>query len=447
VQTKIAELGAHQRLLTLTLDAAELEAAREQATRKLGKDLNLKGFRPGKAPRRMVESAVGIERIQAEAIELALSEHLVEALTVAGLEPATSPELRETRDVDGGLEADLAITLWPRPSRIPTLAGRRIEVSSPQVSNDEIKSQIDRLRAQYSDLEDVARPSQEGDFVQIDLSAKAGGLPVEDVAARDLLYEVGSRAFVAGLDEQATGKRPGEIVKFPATLPPGFGKHAGQEVELTVLVKAVRQRKLPELTDAWVDEVSELSTIAELEAKIREGLAPVKRAMVADEYRAKLLAETAQATDLELPEPLIVAETQSRLHNLLHELNERGLAVPDYLSATGLSEDTLVAQVRAQAVRALRSRILLDAVAEQEGIGVDDEELEAALTSLAEAAKQAPEELSQKLRTDGRAGALAGDILRRKALDRMAELARPVDAEGNELELEPEESSEEVGAT
>ena len=206
MQTQVTEAGPFERLLKIQLGEEELEEAKIVAARKLSKELKVKGFRPGKIPRQIVERMVGADALRSEAIDGVLPNAVGDALEKEELNPVTRPAITSIEDIEGGgVEVDVMITLWPSIEAVPDFAGRKVEVELAPVSQQAIDEQIDRLRGQYATLEDVNRPAQTGDFVMIDLSASIDGELVEDAGATDLLYEVGSTSFIDGLDELLEG--------------------------------------------------------------------------------------------------------------------------------------------------------------------------------------------------------------------------------------------------
>jgi len=446
LHTDIKEAGPFERVLTIRIGEDELEAAKKSAARKLARTMKVKGFRPGKVPAAMVERMVGADRLRSEAIEGALPDLVGPALEEAELEPAATPRVEEVRDGEGGgVDVDVKITLWPMLDAVPDFAGREVEIDAPDVTEAEIELQIDRLRNQYAELEGIDRPAVGGDFVMINITAFDNGVEVEEATAADLLYEVESGSFIRGLDEILLGASPGDIREGPGTLPPGFGVDEAREVNLRILVKEVRAKKLPEVTDDWISDVSEFDTVAELTERIRTNLAVMKADMASSNFRTKLIDGLSDELALEIPEALIDAEMESSFHKLAHTLETRDIEFDDYLRITGQDEQQFVAEVRERAVRSLKTRVLLDSVAAIERLEVTEEDIDEAVAVLASEMEQDVEELREALRASGREGALAGDILRRKALDRIESAAVAVDDEGKPISLRPTPLADDIG--
>ncbi len=435
MKTDVIEAGPFERLLTLHVAEPELEDAKNQAARKLSRELKIKGFRPGRAPRPVVERMVGPEALLNEALEEALPALVGSALEETDLDPATTPQIEDVSPhTEGGVDVQVKITLWPQLETLPDLE-RRITVDYPEVAEEELAEQLDRVRSQYAELEDVNREADEGDFVMINLSAEVDGTAIEEVSATDLLYEVGSRSYIPGLDELLVGVTAGMIKDGPAVLPPSFGERGGEEVSLKVLVKGVKGKKLPDLTDEWVSDYSEFDSVDELRAQLERSLLAMKLNVTQGTYRDGVIDALLQDVDLELPEALVDAEVESSLHNMAHSLQAQGLDLGTYLQVTGMDQNEFIADLRSGAERSLKTRILLDGVAADAAIEVEDDDFEAAIAEMAEASGRDADDMKQALAASGQDRVLAGDILRRKALDRVLEAATPIDDDGNPVDL------------
>ena len=443
MHTEVTEAGRFERMLILHIDEPELEAAKDRAARKLSQDLKIKGFRPGKAPRAVVERMVGADRLRSEAIDEALPELVASAITDADLEPVTTPRVEAVRDAeDGAAEVDVRITLWPTIDDPPDYEGREVVVEVPGVEPEEVDGQIERFRSQFAELEEVERAGDEGDFMLVNITALKNGSEIEEASASDLMYEIGSRSFIPGLDEMLVGASAGDIREGPATLPAGFGDSAGEEVTLRVLVKGVRGKRLPEVTDEWVGDVSEFETVDELRDTLTANLESMKLSMAMSSFQDELVDGLIGEMDLELPEALVQAEMEASIHNLYHSLESQGLDLANYLRITGQSEEQFAEELRERAERALKTRVLLEGIGAAEGIEVDDEELAAALDALADSSGRPLDEVRSAIQASGQEQALAGDILRRKVLDLLINRARAVDAEGNTVDLSPPASED-----
>jgi trigger factor len=448
VETEVKESGRYERTLTVRLEEAELEAAKNRAARKLAGEMKIKGFRPGKAPRSIVERMVGEETLRSEAIEEAIPGVVGDALEESDLEPVTVPRVSDIRDGEEGIvEVDVLITLWPTLDAVPDFSGREIAIDVPTVDEGEVEQQFEALRNQSASLEGVDRPATEGDFVMVNITVLRSGSEIEEASASDLLYEVGSRSFIPGLDELLAGAEAGTIAEGQGTLPQGFTEHGGEEVTLRVLVKEVRAKVLPELTDELVADVTEFETVDKAREQVERNLLVFKIREARAQFQDRLVSALLEELDMELPGGLVDAEVEARVRNLLSRLEQDDIDFADYLRITGQDQEAFLATTREQAEIALSTRILLEAVTAIERIEVADEDVQEAVEAIAASSGTDAAEVLGALQQGGQEEALSSDILRGKALERLVEAATPVDADGNPVDLtiiqvedEPEET-------
>lgn len=431
--TSITETGPFERLVKFHIAEDAISEAKKTAARRLAEGIKIPGFRPGKAPIQIIEATVGADRVRKEAIDEALPKVLTEILREEELQPAVTPRLESLDEKDGGVEAEVRVTLWPT-IETPEYKDRKIEVTNPEVTDEELDQQIQRMLQQFGTVEEVERPAGEGDFVSIDISATKDGEPVEDATVSDLLYEVGSGMFLEGIDEHLTGVEAGAVVEFTGPLPSGFGERAGEEVLFKVTVNEVKERVLPELDDDWVDDNTEYETVEELREALRSQLGDMKLQAAAREFSEKALSTLRDQVEIELPEGLVEAEADDIVHNFLHRLEDAEISLEDYFRATGTTPEALVADAREQARVSILNRLVLEAVVEAEEIEVTEDDISSALQALA-ARSGDPVRYIQAFKQAGQELALAGDILRNRALDVILANASPVDEDGNPLDL------------
>ena len=431
--TIITESGAFERLVTFQLTDEQINEAKKGAARKLAQEIKIHGFRPGKAPLPIVEATVGKDRVRQEAIDDLLNPVLNEVLDEEEIQPAINPELESVDEVDGGVEVQVKVTLWPRVD-LPNYKNRDIEVTNPAVTEEDLEEQMRRMLEQFATVEEVDRPAAEGDFISLDLEAGKEGEPVEEANAQDILYEVGSGLLIEGIDEHLMGASAGDEVTFGGLLPEGFGDRAGEEVDFKITVHEVKERILPELTDEWVDENTEFDTVEELKDALDERLADAKLRSVSREYSDKALSTLRDQIEIDIPEGLIRAEMDRHLHDFLHRLEEAELKLEDYFAASGQSQEVFLADLRDQAELSIRNRLVLDAVIEAEEVQVSEEDMSNALQSLA-ARSEDPAAYVEAFRQSGQDLALASDILRNRALEAILSNANPVDEDGNPVDL------------
>ena len=438
--SKVKDIGPFERMLTLTIGEDAIEPAKKTAARRLAGEVKIKGFRPGKAPMQVVESVVGVEAFRREAIDEALPAVLTVALEETELEPAVMPRLSDIRDIDNGVEVDVLVTLWPTVKKLPKYKGRKIELDAPEVDEAAVEQQIERMRDQFADLDDVEREAFDGDFVVVDVTTSKEGEEFAAGSATDMLFEVGAGMFLEGMDDALRGRAAGSIEEFESTLPQSFGDDGGTDVSVRVLIKQVKAKRLPELTDEWVDDMTEFDTVAEMRESLEEQLTEIRRTGMRAEFERILLQDLIEALDLELPDALAQAEMDSVFHRFAHRLEQQGVEFAQYLALTGQDQSAFLADLRSQAEVNVKTRVVLESVAKAEEIVVEESEMDETLAQLATASEMELDEYKTALVEGGQENALSGDILRRKAVDRLLELAVPVDGNGNEIDLKTDEA-------
>lgn len=435
METTVEALEGNKIRMHVAVPAAEFEKALDAAFRKLAKEVKLPGFRPGKAPRRLLEARFGSEIARDQALRDSVPGYYAEAVTSNGIDAIAPPEIEITAgEEEGDVEFDAVVEVRP----VVELSGYdalRVEVPWSPVDDEAVDNQVDQLRTRFADLTESDAPLTEGDFATIDVRGSIDGEEVEGLVATDFLYAVGSGVVVPELDEQLTGAEAGADLHFSATLPERFGEQAGQEVTFDVTVKEAKRRVLPEVTDEWVDEVSEFETIDDLRADIRRRIDVVSRVQAQMALRDKVLEAVADLVTIELPEALTRQETERRLHDLLHRLEHEGLTLPQYLMLSGREEREFVEEVQAGAGRAVLADLALRAVVAQEGIEATDAELDAEILRLAERFQEKPDRVRRDLGKRGVLEAVRSDIARGKALEFLVEHATVVDEQGEPVDL------------
>jgi trigger factor len=435
VTTSVEELPENKVKLHVSIPASEFERAIDAAFRKLAAEVKIPGFRPGKAPRRLLEARLGSDVARDQALRDSLPGYYADAVKTEDLDTIAAPEIDITAGEESGdVEFDAVVEVRP-VVELEDYRGLRVEVPSPAVTDEVVDQQLDALRERFADLEDSPRPLAEGDYAQIDIKGYVHEEAIDALTATDYLYEVGSGMLVPKLDEELAGKRPGDILKFNDTLPERFGDRAGEDVAFQVLVKESKRKVLPEVTDEWASEVSEFDTVDELRADISKRLELVNTVQAQVAARDKVLDAVADLVTIDLSNALVQGEMEQRLHDMAHRLEGQGVTLQQYLAATGTEEQVFVQQVRETAERSVRADLALRAVAAREGIGATDEELEDEVARLAERLEEKPKKVRRDLERRGILEAVRSDIAKGKTVRFLVDNAEVVDEAGNPLDL------------
>jgi trigger factor len=410
--------------INVVVDPDELGPAIERTARRLGREVRVPGFRKGKVPRRVLEARIGRETLIAEAIEHeAVPEFYAKAVEEHGVEPLSRAKV-EPPDYQDGQPLEFSATVEVKPEiDLPDYHGVEVERPELEVTDEHLDTQLDQLRERFAQLEVIGRPLAKGDYAQIDLRATRHSDEIPELTRTDFLYEVGSGTVVPELDAQLEGARKGDILKFNATLPESAGEQlSGQEVTFTVLVKEAKAKILPKLDDDFAQEASEFDTLEELRSHLRERLVEGAEAQNRSEIETRVLGRYLDEIDVPLPESMVNDELQYRASRLVQQLNLMGIGLDQYLQGVETTQEQLEADLRAQAERAVKAQLVLEAVAAAEGMEASDEEVEAEIQRQAERLGRDPEDVRKAL-GQGRAGVIRGDILRSKALAYLVEHA------------------------
>ncbi|MFZ2056398.1 MAG: trigger factor [Acidimicrobiales bacterium] len=410
--------------LTVEVDEEELRGAVDETFRRLQKEVSVPGFRPGKVPRRLLEVRLGAEAIRAEVIRHALPDYYAQAVEEADLDTIAAPEIDITSGEDGGaLAFDAVVEVRPKVS-IAGYQGLVVTVPSLEPTELDIDARIDRLREQFAELSEVERPARDGDLVTVDVQGVRDGDVADGLSADDFVYEVGTGGIVDGADEALRAKKSGDIVEIDAPqLQGGAGK-------LRLLVKQVREKVLPEANDEWASDASEFDTLEELRGDLASRLTSLKKLearLIVGERAIEALAELVSD---EMPATLVAVAAQGTRDALARRLAERGMTIDQYLETMGQAPEELTAEFERQAVSQVRVDLALRALADAEGIVVDDQDLAARIERLASQANQDARSLATRLARTGGLEQLRSDVRNEKAVEWLTDSVDLVDEQG-----------------
>ena len=366
---KVKKISDFESSIEITVDFDDLEEKKDEAISKISKSLKVKGFRPGKIPKNIVVREVGEDYVLEEAIDIYLPEQIFEILNKEEISPAVRPVIKDLKKEKKSYKIEVLVTLWPKLSKLPKL-NQTVEVESIEPTEEEINEQIERIKLQFGDVEKVDRPAKESDYLLLNISGLENGAELKDFNYQDYLYELGSALLTPSLDSKLEGVSSGAIIKFNDDIP-ALGK---SNIEISVLVKEIKEKIMPELTDDWVSSVTEFDTVKEMNEELYKNIESVKKRQIANQYQGLLTSKLIEESKLELPEQLVIAEMDSILQNFMNELQQNNIKIEDYLQITGLTEETLQEDLKNQATRNLSMVVILDKVVEDQELKLDEKE-------------------------------------------------------------------------
>jgi len=434
VKSTVEQLSPTRVRINVEVPFEELKPDFDAAYKTLAQQIRLPGFRPGKAPARLLEARVGRGAVLEQVINAALPNKYSEAVTNADIRPLGQPEIEVTK-LEDGAEVAFTAEVDVRPDiTIPAFGELAVTVDPLAVEESDIDEQLHSLQARFGTLTGVERPVQNGDFVTIDLSATVDGEDVPEASTTGMSYEVGSGQLIEGIDEALIGKSAGETAQFTTSLL--AGEYAGREAVVSAVIGTVKERELPEADDEFAQMASEFDTLEELKADLRERVSRVKKVEQATQARDKVLDALLETTDIPVPEAVVKAEVDSRLHDAVHQFDHDEDKLAAALTAQGSSREEFDTESQTEAERSVKTQLLLDAIAEAENTTVDNDELTERIVYQAQRYGVSPEEYIQQAQQANQLGAIFADVRRSKALAGVVGQATITDTDGNPVDLD-----------
>ena len=432
MKSTVEQLSPTRVRINVEVPVGELKPDFDRAYKELAKQVRLPGFRPGKAPATLLEARVGKEAILDQVVNEALPSRYGQAVTESDVRPLGQPEIDVTKKVYGE-ELVFTAEVDVRPDfTLPDLSALKISVDPIKVSDEDVDTELQNLRARFGTLTGVERPAATGDFVSIDLSASIDGEDVPEASTKGLSHEVGSGQLIDGLDDAIVGLSAGESKVFTTAL--AAGPHAGKEAEVTVTVETVKERELPEPDDEFAQLASEFDTIDELKANLSEQVSRVKGVQQAEQIRTAAIEALLDGVDMPLPEAIVQAQVDNTIHNALHGLNHDEAKLAEALEKQGTTREKFDADARTDAEKAIKTQLLLDALGDDLDIQVGQDDLTERLVTTSRQYGIQPQELLSYLQQQNQLPAMFADVRRGKTIAAAVEAATVSDTDGNVID-------------
>lgn len=404
--------------LTITVTPDDLKPSIAHAYEHIAQDVQIPGFRKGKVPAPIIDQRIGRGAVIEHAVNEGLDKFFREAtvehkLRVVGRPAADITQWPNEKDFSGDLLVDIEVDVRP-DIELPSYDGITVTVDAVEADDAALDAELDNMRARFGTLVPVDRPAAKGDFVELDLVATIDGAEID--RAEGVSYEIGSGELLEGIDDAIESLTAGEDTTFRSALV--GGDHAGSEAEVSVTVKAVKERELPEADDDFAQIASEFDTIAELRESLAERVAQQGVFTQGSAARDKLVEVLLEQIEIPVPPQLI----EDEVHN--------------HLEGEGrLEDDVHRAEVTEASEKQFRTQVLLDTIAEQADVQVSQEELSQYLIQSAAQYGMAPQEFVEALQSSNQLPALVGEVARNKALAIALGKVKVVDSNGKPVDL------------
>lgn len=437
MKSTVEQLSPTRVRINVEVPFEELQPDFDRAFKALAGQIRLPGFRPGKAPRKLLEARVGRGAVLEQVVNDAIGPpRYSEAVTANDVKVIGQPEIELTKIEDNVEIAFTAeVDVRPEISLPPDFSGIAVTVDPVEIKDEDVAEQLLSLRQRFGTLTGVERAVQDGDFVSIDLSATVDGEAVPEAATEGLSHEVGSGQLIEGLDEAIVGLEAGGSKEFTSTLV--AGEFADKEAVVTVKVNSVKERELPPAEDDdFAQLASEFDTLDELKADLRERVERVKQVEQAGQIRDKVLEALLETVEVPLPEAVVQAEVDSALHDAIHALDHDESKLDELLAEQGSSREEFDKDARESAERSVKTQLLLDAIAEAEGTTVEQQELTERIFFQAQRYGIPPEQFIQQISQANQLGAIFADVRRGKALGSVVNQATVTDTTGATVDTE-----------
>ena len=408
----------HEVVLTIEVPTEEWSKAIAAAVKRIANQVNIHGFRRGKAPRRIVEREVGLAAILDEAYEKLGPKVFNEAMDEEKLELATYPKFeRVTVEEDKPLVFKAIVT--PKPEvKLGEYKGLKIEKKTEEVTEEQVAQHIDKMRERQAKLVDAPEgaAAKKGDLVTLDFKGFTDGEAFEGGEGKDYPLQIGSGSFIPGFEDQLVGAKAGEEREVKVKFPEDYHekKLAGKDAVFKCVIHAIRHKELPALDDAFVKKASVFHTVDELKKDVREKMEKAAATKAENDLRVAAIDKAAENITVDIPQVMIEDRITQMIQELAMRLEQQGMKFEQYLQYSGSDMTKLRNEYRETATKNVRTDLMLEAVAKAENIKVEPADLDSEVAMMAQMYGAKPAQVRKIVVEQGRVGDLAVTVMRRK---------------------------------
>ena len=405
--------------LKITAPAAEVNAGYKKAVKKIADQVNIPGFRKGKAPRAIIEMHYGKEAVKQEAFEIVANKAYSEALDQEKLIPVSDPKVEESVFEEGkDMELTIKVTLKPEPE-LGEYKGLHVEKKEVEITDEQVDAQIKDMMGRDAKMvvAEEGAVIEKGDFAIIDFAGTVDGEPFSGGEGKGYPLEVGSNSFIPGFEDQLVGLSKGDSTDVEVTFPEDYFVKdlAGKEAVFKVNIQDVKRKELPELNDEYVASKTDFKTVEELRANYKERMQKAAEANAKAEYEHELIDLAVANAKFSVPEIMIEDKISQMVDEMKMSLESRKMSLDMYMQYTGLDMAKIRENQRPVAEENVKTDLVLDAIAKAEDIQVDMADVDAEIAAISAQHGAAPEEVKKIIKGNGTMGLLLANILRRKA--------------------------------
>jgi trigger factor len=415
--------------IDVEVEAEKVVVALDQAFKKVIQKVNVPGFRKGKVPRGIFESRFGIESLYQDAIDILLPDAYSDAVKEHNLEPVDRPEIDVEQFAKGETFKFKAKVIVKPEVTLGEYKGLEVEAVVSEVSEEEVSAELERLQQRHAELSVVEEGAAEnGDITVLDFDGYVDGEAFEGGAGERYSLELGSNSFIPGFEDQVVGMQIGDFKDVEVTFPESYhAEHlAGKPAVFKVKLHEIKRKSLPALDDEFAKDVSEFDTLEEYKQDLVSKLKERKDQEGEQARELAVIDKATAAADVEIPEPMIVTETDYMIKDFENRLKAQGMNMELYFQFSGQNESVLREQMKSDAEKRVRNNLVLDAIAKAEGIAANDEDLNEELEKLSKAYNRPSEELRDIFEKNGNLSSIQEDISLRKTIKFLLENSKTV---------------------
>jgi trigger factor len=430
MKSTVEPLEGNKVKLSVEVEEAEFDRDIDAAFKKLAREIRLPGFRQGKAPRRILESRIGLAPARQQALQDSVPAYLAKAVRQNDIDLIDTPKIEVTSGEDNGpVVFDAECVVRPIVT-VPGYGGLRIELPAAAATDDEIDKAVDAERKRHAKLIDTNELVVSGNHVTLDISATRDDEPVPGLNVEDWAYEVGQGWITDNFDTELFGASEGEVLTFA-----GIPKGTEESADFTVVVQRIQTLELPEVTDEWVgDHLGEFDTIAAWRESLRTSISAEKFQQARTQVVDKAMAALAELVDEEPPETLVTQNLQGRVQSFVRQLQSQGIDVERWLQITGQDAASFIEGFREQSARAVKVDLALRAVATAEGFEISDADLDREFLRIALSVNEKVGKVRQAYERNDAIAELSAQIRNNKALEWLLHHIEMVDEHGTLLD-------------
>jgi trigger factor len=430
MQVTTERIDKKQVELTIEVDEKTFEEGLQHAYKKIVKQINIPGFRKGKVPRKIVEQRFGTEVLFEDAVDYVLPKAYMEALNNLDddIVPVSKPEIDIVQlEVNKPFIFKAKVEIKPEVE-LGVYKGLELEKIDTVVSEEDVNQELESLRQRHAQLEVMPEGTtvEKGDLVIIDFAGKKDGVPFEGGTAEDYPLEIGSGSFIPGFEEQLIGMALGEEKTINVNFPEEYHSEelAGQPATFDVKIKEIKRKKLADLDDEFAKDVSEFETLQELKQDVENKLKTRKEANAEAELKQLVVEKAAENAEVDIPQGMVDTQIDDILQNFDYRLRMQGLTLENYMQYTNDTIENLRERYQEDAKKSVKEQLVLEAIAKEEGLQVEDSDLEEEFKRLAETYKKEPQEIKEQLEKQGQIEAVKHSIIIDKTIQFLLDNAK-----------------------